>query len=100
MQKLEITRESTPSVGLLTEQRAHPDAIITYVQPNVVSQFAARYSKHARGGQAPARKHNPPVHVSYTAQGVVSEVNEAPTGDLMVIATSFGKVHDDHKKKN
>ena len=79
MQGPEISRdpESAPSVGLLTEQRAHPDAIITYIQPNVVSQFAARFSKHARGGQAPAGKPNPPVHVSYTAQGVVNEVNEA-----------------------
>ena len=105
MQRPEISRdpESAPSVGLLTEQRAHPDAIITYIQPNVVSQFAARFSKHARGGQAPAGKPNPPVHVSYTAQGVVNEVNEAAQEeerDLMVIATSFGKVHDEHKKKN
>ena len=102
MERLDIARESTPSVGMLTEQRAHPDAIITYIQPNLVSQFAARFSKHARGGQAPARKPNPPVHVSYTVQGVVNEVTETgpETGDLSIIATSFGKVHGEHEKEH
>ena len=90
-----VAQESTPSVALLTEQRAHPDAIITYVQPNLVSHFAARFSKHAQGTQAAAP--NPPVSASYTVQGIVNEVGEAETGQLMVIATSFGKV-DSHKK--
>ena len=94
MESLPIRRQSMPSVGQLTEQRAAPEAIITYVHPNFVSSFAARFSKHQPGRRPEAP--DPPITVSYHRTDVSDDAGDE---ELMAVATAMEKVQGNAANK-